>query len=91
MGYQEDMVKALQREADLIKKQTILEMIQIVTECDTYEEFKKTMYGMAIKYFREMEAEGLVAPGTVDRIINDPSTTNTKTKEPEMTDDMFLI
>lgn len=70
MGYQEDLLKALRKETELIKKQTILEIISIVTSCDTYEEFKKAMYGMALGYFREMESEGLVKPGTVDRLIN---------------------
>lgn len=70
MGYQEDLIKALRKETDLIKKQTILEIISIVTSCDSYDDFKKAMYGMALEYFREMESEGLVKPGTVDRLIN---------------------
>lgn len=91
MGYQEDLIQVLRRESDLIKKQTILEIIQIVTNCDTYEEFKKAMYGMALQYFRDMESEGLITPGTVDKLISKPVSDDTKTKEPEMTDDMFLI
>ena len=71
MGYQEDLVLALKKETDLIKKQTMLEVISVVTSCDTYEEFKRAMYGMAIQYFREMETEGLVKPGTVDKLLND--------------------
>ena len=69
MGYQEDLLKALRKETDLIKKQTILEIISIVTSCDSYDEFKKAMYGMALEYFREMEDEGLVKPGTVDKLV----------------------
>lgn len=90
MGYQEDIVKALQREAELIKKQTILEMISIVTACNTYDEFKKAMYGMALQYFREMEDEGLVKKGTVDRIINNP-TSDSEKSESEPSNDMFMI
>ena len=83
MGYQEDLATALKKQTDLIKKQTILEVISVVTSCYTYDEFKKAMYGIALQYFREMETEGLVKPGTVDRIINSstPNTTNTDEDE----------
>ena len=93
MDYRTDIIKALQREADLIKKQTILDIIQVVTSCNTYEEFKKAMYGMALQYFREMEAEGLVAKGTVDKVISggEEVTKEDITSTPEMTDDMFMI
>jgi hypothetical protein len=90
MGYQEDIVKAIRRETELIKKQTMLEVISVVTACNTYDEFKRAMYGMALQYFREMEDEGLVEKGTVDRIINNP-TSDSEKPEPEMTDDMFMI
>jgi hypothetical protein len=90
MGYQEDIVKAIRRETELIKKQTMLEVISVVTTCNTYDEFKRAMYGMALQYFREMEDEGLVEKGTVDRIINSP-TSDSEKPEPEMTDDMFMI
>jgi hypothetical protein len=90
MGYQEDIVKAIRRETELIKKQTMLEVISVVTACNTYDEFKRAMYGMALQYFREMEDEGLVEKGTVDRIINSP-TSDSEKPEPEMSDDMFMI
>ena len=93
MGYKEDLASALNRQADLIKKQTMLEVIQVVTSCDNYEEFKKAMYGMALQYFREMEDEGLVAKGTVDKVISggEEVTKEDITSTPEMTDDMFMI
>ena len=90
MGYQEDIVKAIRRETELIKKQTMLEVISVVTACNTYDEFKRAMYGMALQYFREMEDEGLVEKGTVDRIINNP-TSDSEKPESEMSDDMFMI
>ena len=93
MNYQEDIIKALKRETDLIKKQTMLEVISVVTSCDSYDEFKKAMYGMALEYFREMEDEGLVAKGTVDKVISEGKevTKEDITPEPVMTDDMFMI
>lgn len=90
MGYTEDIVKALRKEAELIKKQTILEMISIVTTCNTYDEFKKAMYGMALQYFRELEDEGFVEKGTVDRIITNPTSESEKS-DTEPSDDMFMI
>ena len=85
MGYQEDLVLALKKETELIKKQTMLEVISVVTSCDTYEEFKRAMYGMAIQYFREMETEGLVKPGTVDKLLNDSN------KKEEPSDEGILL
>jgi hypothetical protein len=85
MGYQEDLVLALKKETDLIKKQTMLEVISVVTSCDTYDEFKRAMYGLAIQYFREMETEGLVKPGTVDKLLNDSN------KKEEPSDEGILL
>ena len=88
MDYREDLVRALQHEAELIKKQTMLEVISVATACDTYEEFKNALYGIAIDYFRDMEKEGLVKPGTVDKCIyKDGKEESTA----EMSDDMFMI
>ena len=85
MGYAEDMATALKRQSDLIKKQVMLEVIQVVSNCETYEEFRKAMYGMALSYFREMEDEGMIKAGTVDKIISESN------KEESMPDDSFLI
>lgn len=67
--YAEDLVAAMKNQTELIKKQTLLEVIQIVAVCDTYEDFKRTMYGKAIEFMREFEADGTLTPGTVDKII----------------------
>ena len=37
--------------------------------CDTYEDFKKAMYGKAIEFMREMEAAGDLRPGFTDKIV----------------------
>lgn len=85
MGYAEDMAAALKRQSDLISKQVMLEVIQVVSSCETYEEFRKAMYGMALNYFREMEAEGMIQAGTVDKVLKG------ETKEESTSDDSFLI
>jgi hypothetical protein len=46
-----------------------MDIISVVTSCDNYDEFKRAMYGLAIQYFREMETEGLVPAGTVDKLL----------------------
>jgi hypothetical protein len=46
----------------------MLEVIQVAATCDTYEEFRKAMYGKALEYMKELEAEGALRPGTSDKI-----------------------
>ena len=67
-GYSEDLAAAIKVQTELIKKQALFEVIQVVAVCDTYEEFKKAMYGKAIEFMREMEAVGDLKPGTADKI-----------------------
>lgn len=67
-GYIEDLMKALHVQADLIKQQALFEVIQIVSVCDTYEEFKRAMYGKALEFMRSMEAEGSLPAGTTEKI-----------------------
>jgi hypothetical protein len=67
-GYSEDLVAAMRAQTELVKKQALFEVIQVVAVCDTYEEFKKAMYGKAIEFMREMEEAGDLKPGTADKI-----------------------
>ena len=67
-GYSEDLVAAMRAQTELVKKQALFEVIQVVAVCDTYEEFKKAMYGKAIEFMREMEEAGDLKPGTANKI-----------------------
>lgn len=67
MGYQEDLATALKKQNDLIVRQVFLELIAVVSECESYDEFRKRMYGIALGYLKEMEGMG-VTPETVDQI-----------------------
>ena len=67
-GYAEDLVASMKAQTEFIKKQVMLEVIQVAATCDTYEEFKKAMYGKALEYMKELEAEGGLRPGTVEKI-----------------------
>ena len=67
MGYKEDLATALKKQNDLIVRQVFLELIAVVSECESYDEFRKRMYGIALGYLKEMEGMG-VTPETVDQI-----------------------
>ena len=62
--YEEDFKRAVQKQAELIVQQVFVQLIQLVTESETYEDFRKRMYGMALGYIKEMEAEGIKVPPT---------------------------
>ena len=70
-GYTEDLLAAVRAQTEFIKKQALFEVIQVVAACDTYEDFKKAMYGKAIEFMKEMEAEGTLRPGFTEKIIED--------------------
>lgn len=57
--YEDDFKRAVQKQADLIVQQVFVQLIQMVTESETYEDFRKRMYSMALGYIKEMEAEGI--------------------------------
>ena len=61
-GYEQDFARAVQKQSDLIMQQVMIQMIQLVTESETYEEFRKKMYALALSYITEMEAEGIKIP-----------------------------
>lgn len=70
-SYSEDFQRAVASQVDFIKKQVLLEVIQVAAVCDTYEEFKKAMFGKALEFMREFEADGTLKQGTVDKIIEE--------------------
>lgn len=63
---QKDFELGFARNADLIKKQVLLELIQITSVCENYHEFRNAMYSIALGYLEEFEKQGLVPPGTAD-------------------------
>ena len=66
---QKDLAAAMKAQAEFIKKQALFEVIQVVAVCDTYEEFKKAMYGKAIEFMKEMETAGDLKPGFTNKVI----------------------
>lgn len=63
--YEDDFKRAVQKQADLIVQQVFVQLIQMVTEAETYEDFRKRMYSLALGYIKEMEAEGIKVPDKI--------------------------
>lgn len=59
MGYKEDLASALKRQNDLIVQQVLLQVISVVAESETYDEFRKKMYSIALGYLKDMEDMGV--------------------------------
>jgi len=59
MGYKEDLASAMKRQNDLIIQQVLLQVISVVAESETYDEFRKKMYGIALGYLKDMEDMGV--------------------------------
>lgn len=68
-GYEQDFKKAVQKQTDLIIQQVMIQMIQLVTESETYDDFRKKMYALALSYIKDMEAEGIKVPKESDDSI----------------------
>lgn len=90
MGYKEDLASAMKRQNDLIVQQVLLQVISIVAESETYDEFRKKMYGIALGYLKDMEDMGVSKEkvSVMKTAIDDQFG---EAKESEMTDDMFII
>lgn len=70
-GYDQDFIRAVQKQSNLIIQQVFIQLIQMVTESETYEVFRKKMYALALSYIKDMEAEGIKVPETKEE-IKDP-------------------
>lgn len=61
-GYEHDFKLALQKQTDLTIQQVMIQLIQMTTESETYDDFRKRMYSLALSYIKDMEAEGIKVP-----------------------------
>lgn len=64
-NYEQDVIAAMKKQNDLIVQQVFIELIQVVAECETYDEFRKRMYGIALGYVKDLESQGIKVPETV--------------------------
>lgn len=60
--YEQDVIAAMKKNQDIIVQRVFIELIQLVSECETYDEFRKRMYGVALSYIKDLEAEGIKVP-----------------------------
>ena len=65
-NYEQDILAALKKNQDVVVQRVFIELIQVVSECETYEEFRKRMYGIALNYIKDLEAEGIKVPETTE-------------------------
>jgi hypothetical protein len=63
-NYEQDVLAALKKNQDIVVQRVFIELIQLVSECETYDEFRKRMYGIALTYIKDLEAEGIKVPET---------------------------
>lgn len=63
-GFNEDVIAALDKRAEVIKQQVLLEIITIANNCDDFGQFKKVLWARALGFLKQFEDEGLVKPGT---------------------------
>lgn len=61
-GYEQDFIQAVLKQSDLIVQRVFVQLIQLVTESETYDDFRKKMYALALSYIKDMEAEGIKIP-----------------------------
>lgn len=82
MGYKEDLASAMKRQNDLIVQQVLLQVISIVAESETYDEFRKKMYSIALGYLKDMEGMGVskekvsVMKTAIDEQFNESESNN---------------
>ena len=62
--YEQDFARAVQKQSDLIVQRVFIELIQLVTESETYDEFRKRMYSLALSYIKDLESAGIKIPET---------------------------
>ncbi len=68
--FKTDMALSFMHQTEIIKEQVLLEVIQVATQCETYEEFRKALYGMALEYLKKYEKQGVIKPGTTESVVN---------------------
>jgi hypothetical protein len=60
--YEQDFARAVQKQSDLIIQRVFIELIQLVTESETYDDFRKRMYALALSYIKDLESSGIKIP-----------------------------
>lgn len=64
--YEQDFARAVQKQSDLIVQRVFIELIQLVTESETYDDLRKRMYSLALSYIKDLESAGIKIPETAE-------------------------
>ena len=67
-NYREDIALALRKQTELITRQVLLEIITMACNCDDFDQFKKVLYSRALGYMKEFEDQGVLKPGTTEKV-----------------------
>lgn len=66
--YEKDLAALIKNQTELIKQQVLLEIITIACNCDDFEQFKKVLYARALGMMKQFEDQGVLKPGTTERV-----------------------
>ena len=66
-GYEEDLRASFERQNEIQKRAVLLEIIRIACENETYEDFRKALYAIALSWMQEAEDQGLVKENTTEQ------------------------
>lgn len=67
-GYDKDLGMLIEKQAEVIKQQVLLEIITIACNCDDFDQFKKVLYARALGFMKQFEDQGMLKPGTTERV-----------------------
>jgi hypothetical protein len=70
-SYEADLVSALNQQVKLITDRVLFEVISVVSVCETYEEFRKMMYGKALDFIKEYEADPAVRKAAIRKAMEE--------------------
>lgn len=77
--YEKDLALLIKNQTDLIKQQVLLEIITIACNCEDFEQFKKVLYARALGMMKQFEDQGMLKPGTTERVAKGGSIDEEKT------------
>ena len=66
--YEQDVATLIKNQTELIKQEVLLEIITIACGCDDFNQFKKVLYARALGFIKQFEDQGMLKPGTTERV-----------------------
>ena len=79
--YEKDLAAFIKNQTDTIKQQVLLEIITIACNCDDFKQFKGVLYARALGMMKQFEDQGMLKPGTTEKVAKGQSTDKDKKSE----------